>query len=603
MTSYLFFAKRSQLAVVSLLLLAGGVSAGRPPARRKGPSPSKPTAPNVTTIVNVLVQQMNTHCDTTAVLSVTMTPYHNEKGVEVWDDTSRVLLCGDIFDVLTFELQMLVQDGVIIAFTLAIERGLLKQEPHLGATIVVQTTAGPGVSRAEELTAAVAEYQKTLKAMLQEACLVHNTRHEVSPGHKVPRLVVKSIPWTDNGGTKNHHGYDMKDKHKPWYRFSSGGLSDEYLKAADALYQVQAMKCHYSSKKVDKSPWADKTQLKWDCGNYHPLSKWCLANWNLQLIAKQMSLAIVMALSFTTESYMIDEMIITGKNGGVPLDPIRSDALFVLETALPGDLPFGPELVALVETVMYGAARNHSRLNGVVGPNGIVMPSTYEIVNGFGAGLNTLDSLQTVCSQMAEEAPLRVTDAPVACVSERGGRFWVSDRLSFPHSSEARDMFTAAGLIGQACLATDQVPNMCGHLCAGAANMLHELGNNFDQLGCDAVAALNTPVFALTSNLLLNIPGNVATQLYSEEILALAARLQAAPDGVSPGNDDVGWMHSPVPLNYFKSFFARTVVEKRYHGTVHVMAVNTDAQYSIHTAVSGTHWFLCAWFIEPEPED
>ena len=53
----------------------------------------------------------------------------------------------------------------------------------------------------------------------------------------------------------------------------------------------------------------------------------------------------------------------------------------------------------------------------------------------------------------------------------------------------------------------------------------------------------------------------------------------------------------------FTDFFAQTLTQKRYHGIVHIMAVNTDAQFSIHTAVSGTHWYLCAWFIEPKPKD
>ena len=55
-----------------------------------------------------------------------------------------------------------------------------------------------------------------------------------------------------------------------------------------------------------------------------------------------------------------------------------------------------------------------------------------------------------------------------------------------------------------------------------------------DQLGCDAVAALNT---------LLGIPGNEATQLYGEQILGLTARLQG------DNNTDISWMHSPVPVN------------------------------------------------------
>jgi len=92
----------------------------------------------------------------------------------------------------------------------------------------------------------------------------------------------------------------------------------------------------------------------------------------------------------------------------------------------------------------------------------------------------------------------------------------------------------------------------------------------------------------------------MATQLYSEEIIELTSKIQSSPQGNKPGVLDVGWMHSPSPYNYFRTFYARTVAEPRYHGQVHIMPVNTESQHSLHVPVSGTHWFLAAWYLEPQ---
>ncbi len=50
------------------------------------------------------------------------------------------------------------------------------------------------------------------------------------------------------------------------------------------------------------------------------------------------------------------------------------------------------------------------------------------------------------------------------------------------------------------------------------------------------------------------------------------------------GDYDVGWLHSPSPINYFYAFFARTVAEAKFHGKLHIMAVNTQAQHSALTS-------------------
>ena len=45
-----------------------------------------------------------------------------------------------------------------------------------------------------------------------------------------------------------------------------------------------------------------------------------------------------------------------------------------------------------------------------------------------------------------------------------------------------------------------------------------------------------------------------------------------------------------MPINLFNAFFHRTYIEERFHGIVHLVVVNTDAQFSLDlTTESGVH--------------
>ena len=366
-------------------------------------------------------------------------------------------------------------------------------------------------------------------------------------------------------------------------------MSQSFIAAALTYYLASVFKNSYSGKKADKSPWKQQGALKWEQGNYHPMAKWFIAHHELFSLARIFTLAIVIALSLSTGAYMIDEAIITGKNGGVPLAENRSDALFKLDT-IQGAPEFGPELVALVETVMYGAPRSHPTTNGqaavIVGH--LSLPSTYALVNNK----YSLESLKLLSNTLHEQLDL-TPDAPT-----RRGRFFVFDYLSFPHSNQAVNIMAGSGLTpGSICLRTDQLPNMCGYLCAGVALLLHDLGLEFADIPCARLPALNSQAFLEAANARLNIQSNDATQLLGDQILGLASIMQAEANA---GSNDVGWMHSPSPYNYWHTFFMRTLTNPAYHGTVHIMAVNSDSQHSLHATTAGTHWFLAAWFIEPE---
>jgi hypothetical protein len=58
----------------------------------------------------------------------------------------------------------------------------------------------------------------------------------------------------------------------------NGGLSAAYLKLATAFYVTSALKSSYAGKKMDKSPWKDRHDLKWEAGNYHPLAMSSIAH-------------------------------------------------------------------------------------------------------------------------------------------------------------------------------------------------------------------------------------------------------------------------------------------------------------------------------------
>ena len=73
------------------------------------------------------------------------------------------------------------------------------------------------------------------------------------------------------------------------------------------------------------------------------------------------------------------------------------------------------------------------------------------------------------------------------------------------------------------------------------------------------------------------------------------------PDG--PGTSPA-WMHSPMPVNLFQSFFARTCDEEKFHGVVHLVVVNTEPQYTMQPNVEGgVHWYLAAWYINPSSDN
>ena len=85
-----------------------------------------------------------------------------------------------------------------------------------------------------------------------------------------------------------------------------------------------------------------------------------------------------------------------------------------------------------------------------------------------------------------------------------------------------------------------------------------------------------------------------ALQLEGDEILGLVQGNN--PDG---GTTGVNWLAGPAPMNFWRTYFSRTLVRPRDHGRVHIMVVNTENAYTLTDDITGHHWILLAWYIEP----
>ena len=130
--------------------------------------------------------------------------------------------------------------------------------------------------------------------------------------------------------------------------------------------------------------------------------------------------------------------------------------------------------------------------------------------------------------------------------------------------------------------------------------MLRTLGADFQSLECDTAASINSPLFLAQSNLHLDLSpiagDDTAEWLNGEQIIELATALNPDRAGTSPS-----WLYSPSPLNFWRTRFVETVTDERQHGRVHLMVVNSEAQYTLTDEVGGRHWFAVAWWINPAP--
>jgi hypothetical protein len=91
--------------------------------------------------------------------------------------------------------------------------------------------------------------------------------------------------------------------------------------------------------------------------NLFVLAAWFVAQHHLQAVSSSLTVALTIALAFTTGNYRIDDSFVIGRTGA-PLDVVRSESFFRL--ALLGRDAAVPTLVNLIETILYGEAQEHS---------------------------------------------------------------------------------------------------------------------------------------------------------------------------------------------------------------------------------------------------
>ena len=83
------------------------------------------------------------------------------------------------------------QDNELVTFTLAIERGLINNEIHMGATSCIVLSKNPSKSCQENIKEAVEAFRKKLKGIIERAVAVHN---ENCPPY--PPSLISSHPST-----------------------------------------------------------------------------------------------------------------------------------------------------------------------------------------------------------------------------------------------------------------------------------------------------------------------------------------------------------------------------------------------------------------------
>ena len=164
---------------------------------------------------------------------------------------------------------------------------------------------------------------------------------------------------------------------------------------------------------------------------------------------------------------------------------------------------------------------------------------------------------------------------------------------------------TDAGLVCNTLRDAIQLPNSCGYLSAGWASELHQMGVDFDSITKGMAEMINHPNFILRANNVLGDRisevggspfvdlGETADWMTGDEILTLA-------DHLNPNDENMRWLSGPGPMNYWRTHFARTLITPAEQGQVHIFIVNTAEVTTVTSALAGEHWFVVAWFVNPQ---
>ena len=267
------------------------------------------------------------------MISVTLTPYMQDGGVEISDE-DRLQQCEDAINELHVEFQLRHGDGQVPYVAFSRERGEENNHPHCQGMYNVRVP-GSTARDGKKLLAAEKAWMKSILARLP------GTWH---------RIRFKTVKAKDR---RYCYGYIFKDTGKPHLLFFQLGFTPSEIQDMLDEYRANAGKNTYTSRKMNKNP-ANKgdKQLLFTVGAVFVMARWFAEQHKLGRILPALSLAMIVGLALQTGRYFVDESIVTGKNGGVALDATRANALWRLGFASHSSLK---ETVPLLEMVLYGA--------------------------------------------------------------------------------------------------------------------------------------------------------------------------------------------------------------------------------------------------------
>ena len=185
----------------------------------------------------------------------------------------------------------------------------------------------------------------------------------------------------------------------------------------------------------------------------------------------------------------------------------------------------------------------------------------------------------------------------LASVPQRAGRFIVMDFMSSSRSREAAERLESAGLDPTTIFNTEQLPNACGYLSAAWACSLRLLGLDFTMMDMDSARIPNRDEYIALRNSELGHTREPSSGQFLETVEVQKLVTLHNPDAP---NTDPSWLAGPGSFNHWQEYLQRTLVQAHEHGRVHIMIVNTVALDTLHDVASGRHWFVVAWFIEPD---
>ena len=192
--------------------------------------------------------------------------------------------------------------------------------------------------------------------------------------------------------------------------------------------------------------------------------------------------------------------------------------------------------------------------------------------------------------------------AGATATPKRKGNYLVADMgAASGTAARAALMMLETGLAGSELLSHDQLPNTCAYNSANWAMDNTPASANWE-MTMERIREYNTPAFVQLGNADIGIDSTVARLLTGDNILRIVSVNN--PDGAGQAPS---WMAPPGPINLYESYFRRTLLDPQEHGVVHIMVVNETPVFDItenanSADMPGSHWFLAAWFIEPEQE-